>query len=152
MISLAFYAFLRPSEYCNTPSDHHLRMGDVKISKNKRYCYLRLRSFKHSTTPAIIGISEAWTTSVPICQSLQRYLDLHTNCSPNDPLFDMPVGKFRNLLTKVCKSLQIKKSITPHCFRHGGASWANKKGWSTARITAHGRWNSCAYNTYLKPY
>lgn len=152
MVSLAFYGFLRPSEYCVTPANHHLRLGDIKISRSRKYCYLRLRSFKHSTSPAVIGIANAWSTAYPIADLLQRYLDLHANRCCSDVLFDISVSEFRRTLTRVCESAGIKATISPHCFRHGGASWANKRGWSVAKITAHGRWNSQAFNAYLKPY
>lgn len=149
IISLAFFGFLRPSEFCKTEEDHYLRRGDVKISESKKCCHLRLRSFKHSEKPAIIRISNSWSKSLCFVEALHDYMERHAQKLDTDPLFDITVSAFRSMLNKVCNASGIKVKITPHCFRHGGATWASKKGWSVARIKAHGRWKSQAYNTYI---
>ena len=38
------------------------------------------------------------------------------------------------MLAEMIQEARIKRKITPYCFRHGGASWANKKGWSISKI------------------
>lgn len=35
MVSLAFYGFLRPFEYCITPANHHLRLGTLRFPKTR---------------------------------------------------------------------------------------------------------------------
>ena len=152
MVSLAFYGFLRPSEYCITSADHHLRFGDVKISKSKRICFLRLKTFKHSVSPAVISICNSWSKAYPVTELMQKYLDLNSHKLKSEPLFDISIQTFRQVLNQVWDYTMKKQKITPHCFRHGGATWAAKRGWSVARIQAHGRWNSQAYNSYIKPY
>ena len=152
MVSLAFYGFLRPSEYCVTSVNHHLKLGDVKLSKSKRVCFLRLRTYKHSVSPAIIRISNSWSTAYSITELMQQYLEQNSHRPKSEPLFDISLSQFRGLLSKVWELTGKRFKITPHCFRHGGATWASKKRWSVVRIQAHGRWSSQAYNTYVKPY
>lgn len=59
MVSLAFFGFLRPSELCATPSNHHLRRSDIHISKSGGKCTLTFPSFKHSTVPASVVIRDS---------------------------------------------------------------------------------------------
>ena len=149
MISFAFFGFLRPSEFCVSSEDHYLRCNDVKISKSRKALFLRLRSFKHSEKPTIITISDSWFKSLSIVEQFKGYWEKQ-ECRPEDePLFNITVAAFRSMLQKVCSAAGMKVKITPHCFRHGGATWASKRGWSVARIKAHGRWKSQAYNTYI---
>ena len=152
MSSLAFFGFLRPSEYCVTSVNHHLTFGDVKISKSGTKCYLRLKSYKHSVRPAIIEIADSWSKSIHVVSLLKKYLDDNMQAKRSAPLFDVSVSKFRSMLVKVTLEAGVKHVITPHCFRHGGATWASKQGWSVARIQAHGRWRSQAYNSYIKSW
>ena len=44
MMAVAFYGFLRPSEYCVTPSAHYLKWNDVQFSNKERFVRLTLRS------------------------------------------------------------------------------------------------------------
>ena len=56
MMAVAFYGFLRPSEFCTTASSHALLFGDVHWSKDKTSCHLTLRLFKHSKTEARVKL------------------------------------------------------------------------------------------------
>lgn len=152
MVSLAFFGFLRPSEYCITTEDHHLKFGDIKLAKSGKSCYLRLKSYKHSVKPTIIKIMGSWSKSDNVVSLLRTYLDRNSHQCKTAPLFNISVARFRSMLCRVAAEAGLKSLVTPHCFRHGGATWASKQGWSTARIQAHGRWRSSAYTSYVNSY
>ena len=102
--------------------------------------------------PAIIVIADSWSKSIHVVSLLKKYLDDNALAKRSAPLFDISVSKVRSMLVKVTLEAGVKHVITPHCLRHGGATWASKQGWSVARIQAHGRWRSQAYNSYIKSY
>ena len=149
MLAVAFYGFLRPSEYCITPSNHHLNWNNVQFSKKGKQVRLFLRSFKHSKGKSTIVLHPA-KICCPIYW-LKRYRSLFTNCH-HTPLFDMTAKDFHRVLKNLCDTAKIKTKLTPHSLRHGGASWASKQGWPDARIKAHGRWRSDAYKRYVRAF
>ena len=150
MTALAFFGFLRPSELCISKSNHHLRRKDVRVSRNNKYCMVKFRLFKHSISPQMIRVDEQTQGPVKPVRTIKRYLDKSKAASCHQPLFDVTTTEFRNQLDKLCQSAGIKSTITPHCFRIGGATWASKQGWPDARIQQHGRWRSGAYRAYIK--
>ena len=149
MLAVAFYGFLRPSEYCITPSNHHLSWNDVQFSKKGKQARLSLRSFKHSKGKSTIVLHPA-KICCPIYW-LKRYRRLFAKCH-RTPLFDITAKNFHGVLKNLCHTAKIKTKLTPHSFRHGGASWASKQGWPDARIKAHGRWRSDAYKRYVRAF
>jgi site-specific recombinase XerD len=147
MISLAFYGFLRPSEFCISGANHHLRWKSIKLGKRERSLRLHLKSFKHSSRPGLVTVP---ATTGPCCpvRCFKDYIKTWKS-SDKDPLFNLTIPEFQDVLEQVATAAQIKSRLTPHCFRHGGASWAAKAGWADARIKAHGRWKSGAYRRYV---
>ena len=73
----------------------------------------------------------------------------HDEMEGTAPLFDVTLQEFRATLEDVRLAASIRTHLTPHCFRHGGATWAANQGWPDARIKAHGRWKSDAYKRYV---
>lgn len=151
MIAVAFYGFLRPSEFCKTKAGHHLRRKDVHLYKSNKVGFLNLNSYKHSTKSATVKLCDAYSKDLKPVRLLRKYFDKN-QLNSNGPLFNVTLGEFRLTLAQVCETAQIKSKLSPHCFRHGGATWASKRGWSDSRIKAHGRWKSSAYISYIKPY
>ena len=149
MLAVAFYGFLRPSEFCRTPADHHLNWRDVQFSKKGKQARLSLRTFKHSKGKSTILLQPA-KICCPVYW-LKRYRRLFVKCH-RKPLFDMTAKDFHSVLKNLCDVAKIKTNLTPHSFRHGGASWASKQGWPDARIKAHGRWRSDAYKRYVRAF
>ena len=146
--SAMFFGFLRPSEVCASSSGHQLQLRDIKFNRSST-CHLRLRSFKHSKRAAVITIREPLGGFTrPVMNIREYYKTLPSE--RNRPLFDLSVGEFNNLLQEVCQLAKIKTKLTSHCFRVGGATWADKHGWSESRIRSHGRWSSMAYRLYIK--
>ena len=149
MMAVAFYGFLRPSEYCVTSSAHYLNWNDVQFSHKGRYVRLTLRSYKHSKAKSTIQLQ-----SEKICCPiywLKKYRRMFAVCHSN-PLFDMSANRFKAILNNLRDAAKIKTKLTPHSFRHGGASWASQQGWPDARIKAHGRWRSDAYKRYVHAF
>jgi integrase len=147
MVSIAFYGFLRPSELGVSPVGHHLRRSSVKLGSKGRSLRLALRTYKHSTQPKLIYVGVA-RECCPV-KSFKEYTKVWKQPT-KAPLFDMSVQEFRETLAYTSAVAKIKTKLTPHCFRHGGATWAAKLGWSDAKIRAHGRWNSDAYKRYVR--
>lgn len=152
IISLAFFGFLRPSEVCLSTANHHLRVGDIRFSGDGKACYVLFKSFKHSKDARTIKICDVGGLPVKPVALLRRYMRLLGRSDNAAPLFSMSPRGFRKLLAEMCELACIRTRITPHCFRHGGATWASQQGWSETRIKAHGRWRSNAHSCYIKPY
>lgn len=149
MVAVAFFGFLRPSEFCESKAGHHLRWGDVKFAKDGG-CVLELRSYKHSLEPAKISIGCVPARCPQPVVLLKDYCGSRSGVRKGDSLFDMSTREFGRLLGEMCEVAAIKTKITPHCFRHGGATWASRQGWSDSRIRTHGRWRSGAYISYIR--
>ena len=149
MMAVAFYGFLRPSGYCVTPSAHYLKWNDVQFSNKERFVRLTFRSYKHSKAKSIIQL-QSEKTCCPIYW-LKQYRKMFASCH-STPLFDMTANRFKVILSNLTDAAKIKTNLTPHSFRHGGASWASQQGWPDARIKAHGRWRSDAYKRYVRAF
>lgn len=149
MITIAFYGFLRPSEYCITSAGHNVQWNNVTFGKRHKSVRLKLKSFKHSKGKKVIQIGRT-TSCCPvrwITKYMSAFKDIHRSS-----LFEVSGKEFRNTLRQLCSAAHIKTQLTPHSFRHGGASWASKQGWPDARIKAHGRWTSDAYKKYVRAF
>lgn len=152
MICLAFFGFLRPSEFCITSAGHELKWGNLKLDKRARNVRLTLPTYKHKQTNDIdvVKIASTGHSYCPI-KNINAYLAVY-NGRRGTPLFNVTVAEFQSTLKSTCNSAHIKSSLTPHCFRHGGATWASNQGWPDVRIRAHGRWKSSAYKRYVRPF
>lgn len=149
MFTLAFFGFLRPSEFCLTSSRHYLRRRYVKLKSGS--ISLTLNSFKHSQQPAKVKVRSFADKKICPWRTLRDYLS-STKLGPQAALFEMTADQFRNHLLEVSRLAGIKSKLSPHSFRHGGATWAASEHWSDARIRAHGRWRSNAYRKYVRAY
>jgi len=126
MVSLAFYGFLRPSEYCKTSTGHALLWKNARFSKRFSKVRLQLNSFKHSQEARIVQV-ESQIICCPV-NYLREYRAMFKS-SHGSLLFDVTAKEFRNSLQSMCRVAKIKSRLTPHALRHGGASWAGKQGW-----------------------
>lgn len=148
MICLAFYGFLRPSEFCVSSANHAVKWNNVKVGNKSRSALVTLETYKHSLQESVIKLKANNTCSCPI-----KWLLKYKNAGPskqNSPLFNVTVREFQTTLEKIKNAAKIKTHLTPHCFRHGGATWASNQGWPDAKIKAHGRWKSNAYTRYVR--
>lgn len=146
MVTLAFYGFLRPSEYCSdTP--HSLSKGQVLLKDS--HITLKFSTFKHSREPVKIKIACTKDSTCPV-KALRRYMKTPLYQLPSNSVFSTTMALWRSQFKGWCKSAELKTLYTPHCLRHGGATWASSNGWPDSRIRAHGRWHSNAFRTYIK--
>lgn len=150
MVTLAFYAFLRPSELCVTSSGHALSWRDVRFERRNHSLKIKFSTYKHSRGAVVVKVDAMGGQCCPV-----RCLRSYKRCCgvKNDKiLFDIGLRTFKAHLNSILVAAGIKTRITPHCFRHGGATWASNDGWSDARIKAHGRWRSEAYKLYVRSF
>ena len=150
MVTLTSYGLLWPSEYCITPAGHNLQWKSITFSRQKKSVRLTFKSYKHSREKSTLQLATTDSYHCPI-KWLLSYMTLYKD-SHGSSLFEVTVKDFRATLHEVRKAANIKTKLTPHSFRHGGASWASNQGWSDARIRAHGRWHSDAYKRYIRAY
>ena len=149
MVVTAFYGFLRPSELCVSKAGHYLTQDSVKIGRNKHSISLTLRTFKHSTVAATIKLKKERSGCCPVA-TMEKYIRSVFPPEPKAPLFNLTTNEFRDELSRVCTAAKIRTKLTPHSFRHGGATWAASRGWPDSRIRAHGRWRSNAFLRYVR--
>ena len=112
---------------------------------------LILTLFKHSRGRAKIHLTKEASSPCPV-KSLLRYIATLSPATLTSPLFDISVEDYRQELAATVAAAGIKTKLTPHSFRHGGATWAAKRGWSDSRIRSHGRWHSDAFLCYIKTW
>lgn len=149
VLSIAFYGFLRPGEVCNSKAGHTLRRADVELLPT--HLLITFYSYKHSKgDKKTIKVEETKESTCPV-KSVSEYIKLVPR-QPEDSLFPMSVSSFSHLFKQVKKAAGLPPNLSPHCLRHGGATWASNKGWSATKIQAHGRWSSDAYKVYISPF
>lgn len=147
MVTMAFYGFLRPSEYCISEAGHHLSFGAIKLGRKKRSYIMKFNTYKHAVSRNRVEVNHQ-TVECPV-KAFLAYRKI-TPFAASAPLFNVTCQEFRQRLQEVRKAAGIRTKLTPHSFRHGGATWASRQGWSDARIRAHGRWKSGAYRSYVR--
>ena len=152
MVTLAFYGFLRPSEYCVSSAGHSLKWGDICIGKKKNAVQLKFQTYKHSKGSAIITV---WAVHEPITcpvSALIKYRKFVGSKGKDEPLFQTSINSFREEFSHLCKLAKLREGLTPHSLRRGGVTWASRIGWSDTRIKVHGRWQSDAYKQYARSH
>ena len=152
MILVAFFGFLRPSEFCVTERGHYLTWGAVRLSRYGKHLTLRFSTFKHSTSEKKVKVESLEDAGLCPIKAYSDYAGSITRKKSTGPVFAVPAREFARTLAKLRLSAGIKSRITPHSFRHGGATWASKRGWTDLQIRIHGRWSSGAYDTYIKDF
>ena len=127
---VAFDTFCRANELLKLVRD------DVTLPAGEMPGGLRLRDTK-------TGRNQSVTLRHPLAVAALRLL-MERAVEPNAPLFNISYAK----LLAVLKQTQLKmgvppnRIITPHCFRHGGASFWFTKSMPMQDIITRGRWVS----------
>jgi integrase len=152
MATVAFYGFLRPSELCVSRAGHQLLWGSVKFGSKGSSVILNFGTYKHSRGSCSVKVRAVSGVGHCPVEALAAYRDCCERRSRVVPLFNVSAAEFQSTLTDLCRVAGMKHHLTPHCFRHGGATWAGRQGWPDTRIRAHGRWNSDAYKCYVRGY
>ena len=158
----AFSAFARVGELVwtnNAVSDHILCLSDLSFScvngkiQKVLVCF---RKYKHSNgqQSKIVSVSHG-KTSVSAITALVQFIDKRkTNAGP---LFCYSNGTcltrthFDNILRRCLKMIGLDSSkYKGHSFRIGAATAAAENGLSDAQIRSLGRWNSNAFQKYIR--
>ena len=152
---LAFYGFMRSSEYLSTPynSDSFLRRKDVKLLSDR--VKLRLRRTKTSQfAPVFVNIFRQESMWCPV-RELHTYL---ASVRPaNDGALFLSFGKplsakrFNFLLREGTRSAGLNpRHFSSHSIRSGAASSAADKETLGYVIQRMGRWSSDTYKQYIR--
>ena len=152
---LAFYGFLRPSEYLSGIStsfqcEDTLLLSDISISPD--FFHLIVHIKKSKTDPFSTGCSiKIWALKTDLCpvKTLLRFIAVHP--CPEGPLFTFQDGTF---LTRICFSKIIQQcfpfqNLNTHSFRIGAATSASAAGVPDFIIQVLGRWSSNCYRSYI---
>ena len=152
MFTLMFHGFLRIGEVTESP--HNILYHQVAWSANA--ISLTFKTFKHHTgQPVTLSNPAALMPAACPVLLLSNYVRIQG--SRLGPLFcdgsNRPVtqARFQNILrTALAHANLTALHITPHNFRIVAATCAATKGMSTQQIQAIGRWQSLAFQKYIR--
>ena len=159
---LAYYGFMRASEYLRTPLNSRglLRRKDVKFIKNQvsqrvERVKIRLRSTKNNQfSCTYIDIFTQISEWCPVTELL-RYIDL-IKPDKEGPLFlsagyPFTAKRFNTMLrVGAAQSGFDPKYFSSHSLRSGAATQAGDASVPSWVIQRLGRWRSDCYTTYIK--
>ena len=159
----AFSAFARIGELIITDEnnlDTVIQLSDVNvqyINTKPEKIHVCFRSFKHNNgkNPKSISFSHGDA----IMSAVITLIDyLHVRISSSGPLFCRQNGQplkrtlFDSILHKNISFCGLDSSkYKGHSFRLGAATYAAEKGLTDAQIRSMGRWNSNAFQKYIRP-
>ena len=159
--TLAFFGFLRSSEFTSPSSTHfnpqvHLARSDISFTSNGSLL-LQLKASK--TDPFRMGCSITLSPSgrsVCAVWAMHRYL-AHQLPGNSTPLYFFSTGQFltRDKVTSILRS-QLQRlgfateSYASHSFRIGAATTAAEAGLPPWLIQTLGRWSSNCYTQYIR--
>ena len=161
---LAFFGFLRVEEFtspsCNSfDKDVHLSWADVSVddSKDPRMLFVRLKQSKTDQLRLGVTIVLGKSEKPPLCPLTAMLSYLVVRGKVEGPLFMWKDGRF---LTRADFVAAVKKAgeaagldaaeFNGHSFRIGAATTAASKGMEDCMIKTLGRWESDAYQRYIK--
>ena len=158
--TLAFYGFLRASEYTSsTPAQYnrylHLLRKDIKIQKDRMTVRIKGSKTDQCKTSTSLLISKTGTRTCPVT-AMQVFLK-HSHHHKSLPLFTFQDGTFltRRKVSMMTKSLLSSKVsdihlYSSHSYRIGAATAASAAGIPDSLIQVLGRWHSSAYKSYIR--
>ena len=155
-LTLAYFGLLRVSEYvsCNAHTfnvDQTLTRRMVNIQP--RLLHISLRASKHDQLGqgAQLSIGATGTDICPV-EAMRRYLVRKTWPNAETPLFCFSLRQYltaADINFWLCHLLG--QTVTIHCLRIGGTTWAAEAGVHIWQSQAGGRWRSNAYKRYIRP-
>lgn len=159
MLTLAFFALLRVSEYTVTTANHTLRKGDLQILFEQGQpvgLTLKLQHYKHSHSPATIQVKHQADPSLCPVAHVARYMQLRSHGDGPFFLSSKGIGitdkLFRVVFRRILTHAGLNTTLfTPHSLRIGGATLAHDRHFSDAQIRSLGRWSSTAFSKYIRP-
>ena len=161
--ALAFFGFLRCSEF-TVPSQEeycpksHLSLQDIAIDSRTSPKMITVTIKQSKTDPFRVGCKLCLgKTSKDVCpiSALLPYLAIRG--AGYGPLFILASGayltrrSFASLLSETLQEAGVdSKGYNTHSFRIGAATTAKEKGISDVHIKMLGRWQSNAYQLYVR--
>jgi len=92
------------------------------------------------------GTNQHVRICMPLVEQLLTHLIAHiktTTSSREAPLFDFTADQYRKHFHAACTSLGLSQyNFTPHCLRHGAATYAHLRGVPMEDILYRGRWRN----------
>ena len=163
MFLLAFYGFLRCSEFTSSTSQYspsrHPSLSDITFHSSESLTF----TLKRSKTDQVGRSStiHLFKTGPPLCpyDPILRYVGLRRSlrAAPQDPLFITETGSiatrfwFHHHLRQILTLSGLPPRLySGHSFRIGAASTAARQGLSGHLIRVLGRWSSQAYHSYIR--
>jgi integrase len=159
---LAFWGFLRSSEYCMGGTSP-LRRKDVKIRKlNEHSSYVALTLRKSKTSQFNAVKVYIYSNPSPYCavKAVKAFMKLTADakhCKPESPFFLLPdnpalsASYFNNLLKIAVKKAGLNPDhFSSHSLRSGAATTAANSGVPPYLIQKLGRWKSDCYQIYIQ--
>ena len=159
----AFFGFLRCSEFTiASPNDFdpaaHLSINDIAVDNRNSPSLLRVTIKQSKTDPFRKGVQIfLGRTGKAICPvtAILPYLAIRGNTE--GLLFITKTGRpltrqhFSSALTTILQTAGLQaEQYNTHSFRIGAATSAKQSGISDLHIKMLGRWQSSAYETYIK--
>ena len=150
MMSLSFYAFLRPGEVTQSPNN--LMFSNIQIHDSQ--LVLTFVNFKHHVgKPVTLSIPAQQGPTCPV-MAIKSYISERGNAP--GPLFcshsQYPITyhKYHEWFHQLVRASSINLKMNLHSFRIGAASLAAANGVSSTLIQQMGRWRSTAYVRYIR--
>ena len=162
-VSLCFFGFLRSGEVV-VPSDNgydqnqHLSFQDIAVDNPENPSYLRVSLKQSKTDPFREGVDIIiGRTGGPLCPVAAVLAYMALRGPGSGPLFRFRDGRpltQQRLITKLRGVLQ-EAGLHPeryagHSFRIGAATTAAARGVQDSLIKTMGRWESVAYQLYVR--
>ncbi len=161
--TLAFFGFFRIGELTLPEGEHfspaiHLSPGDVGVNSKSKPTMLQVHLKRSKTVQDGSGVTVyIGATHNELCPVGAVLAYLVTRGSTPGPLFQFRSGKpltRRNFTEQVRLALTAmgvnSRQFAGHSFRIGAATTAAECGLEDSTIKALGRWNSEAYQTYIR--
>ena len=146
VVALLFGGLMRPSELLGN-AQQRPRWKDVVISTDQRSASVKLITRKTALYDDNVQLTVFFSASFPgnpvkQLRLLQRDAMRmnRTALVPSD--IHMGANSFPAILKKLVREAGIRRHITPHCFRHGGASFLADCQATPEEIMASGGWSS----------
>lgn len=158
---VAFWGLARLGEFLKTAkSKDQVRVKDLIWGVKMDFLRIRIREAKTAAVGEIQEIHCHNRNSLLDPVSAVQRLIKDTDAAEDDPLFSYPYGDKRIILTKArCQRIfadvwasKMRKKLTGHLFRVGGASLRWNLDCPLEQIVALGRWRSKAYKLYIREY
>ena len=153
MMALAFFGFLRVSEYACTEAGHSILRDGCRLDDDG--LVVVVPSSKFSRRPVRVKVTARDGERVCPVLFFRTYSAVRP-AGGRKELFlwssGLPVSaaEFARQLAGLCAMASMER-LTTHAFRIGGATWAARAGWPDSVIRAHGRWGSDAFLRYIRP-